>query len=249
MSRADRDQRAYWDGLSQIDPDAAIIDPNDRRGLKNRYLAGMRDEAFRSSLCRHGLDDCVLLDLGCGTGSSTQPLLKAGYSVLGIDISLGLLRHAKVRCGDKHCLFIATDGSQLPIADATVDAAVVYVVLSYLVDDDRARALLESVRRSLKPNAPLIMIEQARTQRRTTEAGLKVQRSRPEWLALLSSAGFKVDSSHILRHGRFPTTPLIRAGWLPPRLWPHISRLEARIAAHTGVLPWDYAEILFEARA
>lgn len=249
MSRADHEQRAYWDRLSQIDPDAAIIDPNDSRGLKNAYLAGLRDNAFSNSLRRHGVDSGRLLDLGCGTGSATRPLLDAGYSMLGVDISLGLLRHARIRCGDQNCLFVSTNGKQLPIADAVIDATVVYVVLSYLVDDDQAVNLLMAVRRALKPGAPLIMIEQARTRRRLTEQGMKVQRTRENWCELLQYAGFSVERCSVLRHGRFPTTPLIAAGWIPRKLWPLVGDLEARVAARTGVLPWDYAEILFEARA
>lgn len=64
MSDSDRELRAYWDDLSRIDPDAAIIDPNDRRGSKNRYLAGIRDAAFRDGLRRHAVNAGVLLDLG-----------------------------------------------------------------------------------------------------------------------------------------------------------------------------------------
>lgn len=249
MSDSDRELRAYWDDLSRIDPDAAIIDPNDRRGSKNRYLAGIRDAAFRDGLRRHAVNAGVLLDLGCGTGSSTRPLLDAGHAVIGIDISRGLLRHARNRCGDENCVFAVTDGRHLPIADAAVDAVTVYVVLSYLIEDDRARDLLESVRRVLKPGSPLLMIEQVRKRRKLTQDGPKVQRTFSQWRALLSSAGFTVELTRVLRHGRFPTTPLIAAGLAPPALWPFIARLEAKVAAATGILPWDYAEVLFEARA
>lgn len=249
MSGGERDPRAYWESLSQIDPDAAIIDPNDRRGSKNRYLAGIRDAAFRDGLRRYAIASGVLLDLGCGTGSSTQPLLDAGHAAIGIDISRSLLRHARNRCGEQNCVFVATDGQRLPIADAAVDAVTAYVVLSYLTQDAQVRDLLESVRRALKPGAPLLMIEQIRTRRLVTRDGPKVQRTLSQWQALLASAGFTVELTRILRHGRFPTTPLIAAGLIPRALWPYIARLETNVAAATGILPWDYAEVLFEARA
>ncbi|MGJ7901093.1 class I SAM-dependent methyltransferase [Lysobacter sp. 1R34A] len=234
--------------MAAIDPDAAIIDPLDLRGHKNKYLAAIRDNAFLAALKRHGIDSGCLLDLGCGTGSSTRPLLDAGYTMLGVDIAADLLRHARARCGDQNCLFVAIDGKQLPLAPGTVDGVVVYVVLSYLVNDDQVRALLVSVRNAMKPGGSLIMIEQARTRRCITEKGLKVQRSRGEWQALLRSAGFSVDRSSVLRHGRFPSTPLIARGLIPRALWPMVRAAEARIAAVTGIWPWDYAEVLFEAR-
>ncbi|MGO1000007.1 class I SAM-dependent methyltransferase [Lysobacter sp. CA196] len=249
MTQPDRNQREYWNSLAGIDPDAAIIDPLDRRGQKNAYLAGIRNNAFLRTLERNGIESGRLLDLGCGTGSSTRPLLDAGYAVLGVDIAPDLLRHARARCGDENCLFVAMDGKQLPLADASVDAVVVYVVLSYLTDDGQASTLLKSIRNALKPGGSLIMIEQARRHRRVTEKGLKVQRTRKEWQSLLRSAGFASERSSVLRHGRFPTTPLIAMGLLPRSVWPAIRTLEAAVARITGVLPWDYAEVLFEAKA
>ncbi|WP_057971370.1 class I SAM-dependent methyltransferase [Lysobacter antibioticus] len=249
MSGADPRQRAHWDALSKIDPEAAVIDPNDRIGRKNTYLASIRDAAFRESLARYAVSKGKLLDLGCGSASATSSLLDAGHSVLGIDISTGLLRHAQSRCSGRSCLFVATDGKHLPVADDALDATVVYVVLSYIADDEQAKNLLADIRQALKPGAPLIMIEQTRTSRRVAEQGLKLHRSRQEWLALLRSAGFTIDRSSILRHGRFPSTPLIAAGLIPRWAWPYARLLEIRIASVTGVLPWDYAEVLFEARA
>lgn len=249
MSGADARQRRYWDGLARIDPDAAIIDPNDRRGFKNAYLAGIRDQAFFESLSAHRIHRGTLLDLGCGTGSASYPLLRAGHRVLGVDISLKLLGHARRRCQGMDCAFVATDGRNLPVADSSVDAIVVYVVLSYVTDDDAALALLREARKTLRPGAPLVMIEQARSHRRSCEDGLKVHRSIGEWTMLLQQAGFRVGGIKILRHGRFPTTPLIAAGVVPRWAWARLARLEAGVARLTGLLGWDYAEVRFEATA
>lgn len=249
MSAPEHRQRRYWDALARTDPDAAIIDPNDRRGFKNAYLAGLRDRAFAQSLARHGVERGTLLDLGCGTASASHPLLRAGHRVLGLDISLQLLRHAQKRCDNLDCLFVAVDGRRLPVAASVMDAAVVYVVLSYVTDDAAALALLEEVRATLKPGAPLIMIEQARTRRALCEDGLKVHRSIREWTRLLRQAGFRLDDTAILRHGRFPTTPLVAAGAIPRAAWPWLARFEAGVARVTGVFGWDYAEVRFEAKA
>lgn len=249
MTDAAQRQRRYWDGLAVADRDAAVIDPRDSRGLKNAYLAGTRDQVFARTLADHGVERAVVLDLGAGTGSAALPLLMAGQQVLGVDISLGLLRHARQRCRAAGGLFVLTDGSSLPLRASCLDAAVVYVVLSYLVDDAAACSLLENLRVTLKPGAVLVMIEQVRVRRRYCEEGLKVQRSISEWKGLLQQAGFASVESSVVRHGRFPATPLIKLGLLPRFFWPAMRRLETVVGRLFGVLPWDYAEVRFVAVA
>lgn len=249
MSDLRSKQRLYWDALAKSDPDAAVIDPGDKRGLKNAYLAGTRDLAFLSTLQERKMANAVLLDVGTGTGSAALPLLEAGHKVLGIDISLGLLRHAQERCRANGGLFALTDGREIPVRPQSFDGSVVYVVLSYLTDDSAASALLVDIRKALKPAAVLVMIEQVRVNRRYCEGGLKVQRTIPEWRSILQDAGFSSATCTILRHGRFPLTPLIRAGLVPRRAWPFVRRIEAWVGRNFGVLKWDYAEVKFVAVA
>ena len=249
MKVADPRQRQYWDRLSTVDPDAAVIDPNDRRGYKNRYLAETRDFAFRESLEAAGVTEGTLLDLGCGSGSATMPLLRDGHRIVGIDISNGLLRHASERCRGSDVLFVQTGGGPPPILPGVLDATVIYGVLCYITEDVEAVHVLEGVRSALKPASPLVMIEQIRRRRRYVENGFKVQRTQQELTSLLVAAGFYVESTTILRHGRFPATPLIAAGLLPSGAWNAMRGLEKLIADSSGVFPWDYAETRFLARA
>lgn len=242
-------QRSYWNALAYSDPDAAVIDPNDKRGLKNRYLAEIRDAAFLQTLAAQGVEEGVLLDVGTGTGSAALPLLNAGHRVLGVDISFGLLRHAQERCAADGGLFALIDGRELPVKAQTFDAAIVYVVLSYLVDDSAALALLANIRMALKPGAVLVMIEQVRRTRRISEDGLKVQRAISEWSRLLAEAGFLSSSNTVLRHGRFPTTPLVKVGMVPRRFWPLVRGIETWVGRCFGVFKWDYAEVKFVAVA
>uniref|UniRef100_UPI0026191C9B class I SAM-dependent methyltransferase n=1 Tax=Thermomonas sp. TaxID=1971895 RepID=UPI0026191C9B len=229
------------------DPDAAVIDPKDSRGHKNAYLAQIRDIAIYESLADAGIRAGTIMDLGCGSGSATLPLLRAGHRVLGLDISAGLLRHAQRRCDGMDCLFVQTDGGLPPLSPGKLDAVIIYGVLCYTIDDNSVKAILARIREALRPDAPLIMIEQVRSRRRLTEGGFKVQRTLGEWHELLDSSGFKIKSATILRHGRFPTTPLIAAGMVPRSAWNTIQKLESAVAAVTGVFPWDYAEVRFVA--
>lgn len=93
------------------------------------------------------------------------------------------------------------------------------------------------------------MIEQVRTTRRVCEDGKKVQRTLDQWKNILESAGFTMEASTILRHGRFPTTPLIRIGLVPRMFWQALRKLEAAFAMRFGILKWDYAEVRFVAKA
>ena len=42
----------------------------------------------------HGIDDGLVLDLGCGTGTLTEMLAQAGYDMIGVDLSPEMLEAA-----------------------------------------------------------------------------------------------------------------------------------------------------------
>ncbi|MES0873761.1 class I SAM-dependent methyltransferase [Sinimarinibacterium thermocellulolyticum] len=239
----------YWNQLGALDPDIAVIDPADTKGLKSRYISDLRDEAFRIGLARHGVYRGDVLDFGCGTGSSSIPLLRHGHRVVGLDIANALLTHAKARHRHDSALWVQIDGRRLPLRDRAFDAAICYVVLSYVTDDATVIDLLRQLRNALRPQAPMLILEQVRSRRALVEQGRKIHRSVHEWTRLLEVAGFIDVSPRVLRHGRFPMIPLIRQGLIPKRFWPFIRRLEALTGKTCGVLPWDYAEVLFDARA
>lgn len=242
MRTRDEALRRHWDALAALDPDQSVIDPNDRRGHKNRYLGQIRDHAFVEALGALP-GGATILDLGCGSGSGSIGLLASGWSVLGLDISLPLLRQAVARCGDFPATFAQVDGRTLPVLDGSVDAAVTYGVLIYVVDDDALVALLRQLRGALAPGGTLVLIEQARRRGCLAEAGLKRFRSPEEWCTAVTRAGFALARCDVLRHGRFPATPLVRQGLVPRQAWGALRRVERWLGRIAGVLPWDYADI------
>lgn len=237
----------YWDALSEGDPDAAVLDPADRRGFKNRYIAMVRDRAIADSLSRLGRR-AALLDFGCGSGSTSPLLERFADRVVGIDISRGLLHRAVRRPGLSRTAFVHYDGHRMPLAQAAFDAVVIYVVLSY-VDDDTARRLLGQLHAVTRPGGSLVMIEQTVRRPRVVEQGLKHLRHLDAWRGLLAHAGWRLDGTRQVRFGRFPTTPLIRAGAVPVSAFPALCSLEDALGRRMGPLPHDYAETLFEATA
>jgi SAM-dependent methyltransferase len=237
-------QFAYWQKMAAVDPDMAVIDPRDHAGYKNSYICQIRDLAFASALSSIPLQSPVL-DFGCGTGSSTKALIQLGYTVKGVDIAPGLLEHAVKRCPEAE--FQLSNGERIPADNESMAAVVTYVVLSYLVSAESVQATLTEMHRILATGGKLILIEQARRHTLIVEQGLKIQRSLQDWQQLLATAGFTQVRSKILRHGRFPTTPLIKLGLLPAKCWPWLMQLEQQAAHLCGVFPGDYAEVLFEA--
>lgn len=239
--------REHWDRLSDLDPDRSIIDPNDRRGYKNRYLAGLRDVALLESL--HKVPPgSLLLDYGCGSGSGSATLLNAGWRVVGLDISTPLLQQARLRCHQGRALFAKIDGRTVPLKAGAIAAAITYGVLIYCVDDDELARLLAEFRRALQPGGVLILIEQVKRHDHLAEEGLKRFRTIGDWHRHLASAGFGVEHSTILRHGRFPGTVALQHGLVPRSLWRGMARLERAFGA-LGVAPWDYADVRLVARA
>jgi SAM-dependent methyltransferase len=61
----------------------------------------------------HGLAGRRLLDVGCGTGSSFLPLLRAGYRVTACDLSAGMVERAIAKAGGRATVHVA-DARRLP---------------------------------------------------------------------------------------------------------------------------------------
>ncbi len=92
-----------------------------------------------------------VLDAGCGTGATLEGLAARGFSVVGFDMRPEGLR-ATARAIPEAGLFQA-DGTQLPLATESFDAALALDVLEH-VDD---RAMLAELARVLRPGAHLIL--------------------------------------------------------------------------------------------
>jgi demethylmenaquinone methyltransferase/2-methoxy-6-polyprenyl-1,4-benzoquinol methylase len=95
-----------------------------------------------------------VLDLAAGTGTSSQPLLDAGATVVPCDFSLGMLQTGKRVL--PHLPFVAGDGTRLPFADDTFDAVTISFGLRNIVDP---AAGLRELRRVTRPGGRLVVCE------------------------------------------------------------------------------------------
>ena len=96
----------------------------------------------------------VVLDLAAGTGTSSQPFLDRGATVVPCDFSVGMLRVGKR--AKPHLPFVAGDGTRLPFADDTFDAVTISFGLRNIVDPD---AGLRELVRVTRPGGRLVVCE------------------------------------------------------------------------------------------
>ncbi len=95
-----------------------------------------------------------VLDAGCGTGRIARYLVDRGLSVVGVDLSPGMLAMAR----RDHPDLELHEGSltALPLADGSVDGVVFWYSLIHLTDDELPAALTEAVR-VLRPGGHVLL--------------------------------------------------------------------------------------------
>jgi ubiquinone/menaquinone biosynthesis C-methylase UbiE len=141
-------ERAFHDALAaDLDPDALPpqpLEPLDLAAIRRAGdLAGKR-----------------VLDLGCGSGDLTLPLVQAGARVTAVDLSAGMLAVARRRC-ERFCAalpqpdFVAAAAEDLPFADDAFDVVVGRFILHHL---DMARAPAQ-IARVLAPGGVAVFVE------------------------------------------------------------------------------------------
>ncbi|MBT9254657.1 class I SAM-dependent methyltransferase [Phycicoccus sp. MAQZ13P-2] len=95
-----------------------------------------------------------VLDAGCGTGRMARYLVDRGLSVVGVDLSPGMLAMARRDHPDLELY----EGSltALPLDDDSVDGVVFWYSLIHLADDELPHALAEAVR-VLRPGGHVLL--------------------------------------------------------------------------------------------
>ncbi|MFL6002573.1 MAG: demethylmenaquinone methyltransferase [Nocardioides sp.] len=96
----------------------------------------------------------LVLDLAAGTGTSSQPFVERGATVVPCDFSLGMLQVGKrARPG---LAFTAGDATRLPFAEDTFDAVTISFGLRNIVDP---LAGLQEMLRVTRPGGRLVVCE------------------------------------------------------------------------------------------
>ena len=129
--------RATWDGLAEIyDQFSAFHD--------HAAWARQVDALVRAG----GGVGRRLLDVGCGTGSSTAALRELGYEPVGVDISQRMLERAAAKLGPGVELY-RHDMRELPVLGRFDLISCISDGLNFLLDEADVMAALEGFRRNL----------------------------------------------------------------------------------------------------
>jgi ubiquinone/menaquinone biosynthesis C-methylase UbiE len=105
-----------------------------------------------------------LLEYACGSGCNTEHLIKLGYNVTALDISIDALNATKLRINKKKInnknlkiKKIKIGDSKLPFKDDSFEYIVAMSVLSLLGSEKAIKSLLKEFKRVLKPNGKIII--------------------------------------------------------------------------------------------
>ncbi|MEU4694567.1 demethylmenaquinone methyltransferase [Actinoplanes sp. NPDC023714] len=149
MTRADLDKQPHevaemFDGVAK------------RYDLTNTVLSFGQDRGWRrATRAALGLRPGErVLDVGAGTGVSTEELSRSGAFAVGADISVGMLRAG--RAAGRRIPLLAGDALRLPFADATFDAVTISFALRNVVD---TTAALREFGRITRPGGRLVVCE------------------------------------------------------------------------------------------
>lgn len=97
-----------------------------------------------------------LLDIGCGTGSFLRATRDLVSTADGVDLSAGMIDHARRRVGnDTGLRFTQIDGPMLPFPDASFDVVTSVLSFRYLDWDPIIREVL----RVLRPGGRLLVVD------------------------------------------------------------------------------------------
>lgn len=139
--------------------------------------------------------DSVVLDMGCGTGNYTDAMRQVAKSVIGIDLSVGMLKQARLKFTDLSLIY--GDVTNMPFKPESFDGAFAVQVLHHVKEKE---LFLAETRRVLRKGASTAIHSCSHQQMRAFwfyhyfPKGLEVDLARmpdsKEIVLLLSGVGF-----------------------------------------------------------
>jgi SAM-dependent methyltransferase len=91
-----------------------------------------------------------ILDYGCGYGRTLSELKRASYTnVIGMDFSAGMLQRCRLELPGS--LLVRSDGRTFPLVNESVDAVLLFAVLTCIPGNEDQRRVLSEVARVLRP--------------------------------------------------------------------------------------------------
>ena len=114
---------------------------------------------YEACFARYGITPSLVLDLGCGTGSTTLAMAARGYDMIGVDASAEMLSRAYTRAfsaGHSGVLFLQQDMREFELY-GTVGAVVSSLdCINYLTEDGDLDACFSLVHNYLDPDGVFV---------------------------------------------------------------------------------------------
>jgi len=124
---------------------------NERADFWNQNSEEMWDNGSRKTvipfILKHIPQGGYIADLGCGDGYGSYKLSKAGYRVVGIDLSSEMIERAKARGENHQLLFLQADLSNVPFPDETFSGL---MAINSIEWTEQPLQVLNEMRRILK---------------------------------------------------------------------------------------------------
>lgn len=107
---------------------------------------------YETILKKYGIQDGIILDLGCGTGTMTLKLHEMGYDMIGIDSSPDMLNIAREKSEGKEILYLEQDMREFELYGTVKAVLCVCDSINYILDLDEVTQVFSLVDNYLDPD-------------------------------------------------------------------------------------------------
>lgn len=132
VARANLRAWNYWGRIWRLERKHRPPDPHTLRLMKSRALTYRKVYLYMTS-CLEGLKDKSVLDVGCGLSEYLKWLVNDCTMLVGVDISVEMLKLCREVMG-KSIELIAADALKLPFKDGAFDISTTFQALHHFPD-------------------------------------------------------------------------------------------------------------------
>lgn len=115
-------------------------------------------EYVKALLCRGGIRDGLVLELGCGTGSMTELLAQSGYDMIGVDCSADMLEIAieKRAQSGQDILYLLQDMREFELYGTVRAVVSICDSMNYITEEEDLLQVFRLVNNYLDPDGIFI---------------------------------------------------------------------------------------------
>lgn len=109
-------------------------------------------EEYGQIMRDHQIEDGIVLDLGCGTGSLTVRLQEQGYDMIGVDYSMEMLEIAREKSEGKDILYLEQDMREFELYGTVRAVLCVCDSINYILEPEEVIEVFSLVDNYLDPD-------------------------------------------------------------------------------------------------